>query len=121
MRLRRRRGASTGVPRAAPDPRHLDFDPIMRWLPRLVVVTSSVLLLAVAATSAAPHHNKGLTINATPNAVFAGEAVLVYGQLNGPSPGHQPILLFHRARPGATSPVLISVSLPELSSLPPAT
>jgi hypothetical protein len=73
----------------------------MRWLPQLVVVTVCGLLLAVGATSAAPHHNKGLTINATPNAVFAGEAVLLYGQLNLASPGHQPIRLFHRVRPGA--------------------
>ena len=73
----------------------------MRRLPRVLVATASALLLAPGATSASPHRNKALTINATPNPIFVGEAVLVYGQLNLASPGHQPIRLFQSARPGA--------------------
>ncbi|MBV9917823.1 MAG: hypothetical protein JO153_15055 [Solirubrobacterales bacterium] len=55
---------------------------------------------AVAGTAslatAAPKQNRGLTINATPNPIGAGEGVLIYGQLNrGPVAG-QTISLYHR-------------------------
>jgi hypothetical protein len=68
--------------------------------PRFVALAS---LLAAAfvigmttVASAAPHHNRGLTINATPNPIIAGEGVLIYGQLRGTDIAGQRILLYHR-------------------------
>ena len=61
------------------------------------MLVSVLLALAAAlpgATDAAPHHNRGLTINATPNPINAGDAVLIYGQLNGQPLGGQTILLY---------------------------
>ena len=60
------------------------------------------VLVAVAApniASAAPHHNRGLTINATPNPIIAGEGVLIYGQLRGGDVAGQPVKLYHRINP----------------------
>jgi hypothetical protein len=60
------------------------------------------VLMAVAApniASAAPHHNRGLTINATPNPIIAGEGVLIYGQLRGGDVAGQPVKLYHRINP----------------------
>ncbi len=57
-----------------------------------------VALLAVvlpATAGAAPRHNNGLTINAAPNPIIAGEPVLVYGQLNAPPVAGQTIILYH--------------------------
>jgi hypothetical protein len=70
---------------------------------RLAVSASlvvAVVAIPVTAT-AAPLHNKGLTINATPNPSFAGDPMLIYGRLNLPSPGGQTIRLFHRVNPAA--------------------
>ena len=64
---------------------------------RFAVLVSVLFALAAAvpgATEAAPHHNRGLTINATPNPINAGDAVLIYGQLNGQPLGGQTILLY---------------------------
>ncbi len=64
---------------------------------RFAVLVSVLFALAAAvpgATEAAPHHNRGLTINATPNPINAGDAVLIYGQLNGQPVGGQTILLY---------------------------
>lgn len=55
--------------------------------------------VAPAAAGAAPHHNHGLTIAATPNPIIAGDAVLIYGQLNTPNPGGRTIVLYHRINP----------------------
>ena len=65
--------------------------------PRLVALASLlaavVAVVAPAVTNAAPRHNHGLTINATPNPILAGEGVLIYGRLE------------HRHRPQADSAV----------------
>jgi hypothetical protein len=67
--------------------------------PRFVVLAS--LLAALAAlvvpgvAGAAPRHNRGLTVNVTPDPILAGEAVLIYGQLNTPPVSDQKIVLYH--------------------------
>jgi hypothetical protein len=66
---------------------------------RFAVLGSVLCALLVAAVpgvaSAAPRHNHGLTINATPNPIDAGEGVLIYGQLNSPPVAGQRIILYH--------------------------
>jgi hypothetical protein len=52
-------------------------------------------LTAAGTVSAAPQHNQGLTIAATPNPVIAGDGVLIYGRLLGPGSGDQTIRLYH--------------------------
>src|SRR5947209_1603494 len=68
--------------------------------PRFAVLASLLAALAAlvapALGSAAPRHNHGLTINVTPNPIFAGDAVLIYGQLNNPPVAGQRIVLYHR-------------------------
>lgn len=69
-----------------------------------IVVLASLLAAALVAVipatgGAAPKHNHGLTINATPNPIDSGDPVLIYGQLNTTSPGNRPILLYHRVGP----------------------
>jgi hypothetical protein len=68
--------------------------------PRFALLASLVAALAVAAApgvaGAAPRHNHGLTINATPNPIVSGQGVLIYGQLKGSPVAGQPIVLFHR-------------------------
>lgn len=70
---------------------------------RIVVLGSLLAAFAVFATAgiadAAPRHNDGLTINATPNPIQAGEGVLIYGQLTGSDIGNQTITLYHRVNP----------------------
>ncbi len=70
---------------------------------RLAMLGSLLAAFAVAASpgvvSAAPHHNRGLTINATPDPIIAGEGVLIYGQLQGGSVAGQTISLYHRVNP----------------------
>jgi hypothetical protein len=67
--------------------------------PRLAVLATVVTtLLAVAVPSvvtAAPRHNHGLTINAIPNPIDAGEGVFIYGRLNVDPVGGQTIVLYH--------------------------
>jgi hypothetical protein len=67
--------------------------------PPLAVPACVTVLLAIAVapgvTSAAPRHNHGLTIAATPDPVIAGESVLIYGRLTGAGSGAQPIRLYH--------------------------
>jgi hypothetical protein len=63
-----------------------------------VLATLVTTLVAVAATgvaSAAPGHNRGLTINAIPNPIDAGEGVFIYGHLNVAPVGGQTIVLYH--------------------------
>lgn len=63
----------------------------------LAVAVSALLTVTVpGVASAAPRHNHGLTINATPNPILAGEGVLIYGQLNGAGSAGQTIYLYHR-------------------------
>jgi len=67
--------------------------------PRFAVLASVMCALVVAAlpgiASAAPAHNRGLTINATPNPIPSGEGVLIYGQLNHKPVAGQTIILYH--------------------------
>jgi hypothetical protein len=67
------------------------------------VLASLVAVLGIASVpalaEAAPHHNHGLTIAATPNPIIAGDAVLIYGQLNVPRPGNRTVVLYHRINP----------------------
>jgi len=70
---------------------------------RLAVLASLLIaLLAVTVpgvAGAAPHRNRGLTINVTPNRIIAGEGVLIYGQLEGTDVAGQTIRLYHRISP----------------------
>ena len=81
--------------------------------PRFVVLASllaaGLAVTAPAVASAAPRHNHGLTINATPNPILAGEGVLIYGQLRGTDIGHKPVLLYHRVA-GAPRFTLVGVT-----------
>lgn len=71
--------------------------------PRFAVLASVVAALGLATVPAlaiaAPHHNHGLTIAATPNPIVSGDGVLIYGQLNMTNPGNQTIVLYHRVNP----------------------
>jgi hypothetical protein len=66
---------------------------------RLAVLATLVTTLAAFAVtsvaSAAPGHNRGLTINAIPNPIDAGEGVIIYGHLNVAPVGDQTIILYH--------------------------
>jgi hypothetical protein len=59
------------------------------------VVTTLMGAVIPSVVSAAPRHDAGLTINAIPNPIDAGEGVFIYGHLNvGPAAG-QTIVLYH--------------------------
>lgn len=70
---------------------------------RITVLACALAACAGAAVpcvaGAAPVHNRGLTIHAVPHTIIAGEAVLIYGQLNGTDHANQPIYLYHRINP----------------------
>ena len=78
----------------------------MSPVPKLSFLLLAVLVTAIAAaaSSASPHHNRGLTIAATPNPILAGEGVLIYGQLNTKPASAQTIALYHHVAgtPGYT-------------------
>jgi hypothetical protein len=59
------------------------------------VLTTVAVVAAPGIASAAPRHNRGLTINATPNPIIAGEGVLIYGQLRGTDITGKTIVLYH--------------------------
>jgi hypothetical protein len=63
------------------------------------VLTAFVAVATPGLASAAPRHNHGLTINATPNPIITGDPVLIYGQLNGPHHANKVIVLWHRINP----------------------
>ena len=68
----------------------------------LVLVTLLCTVLAVGLpemAEAAPVHNHGLTISATPNPILAGQGVFIYGQLNTADNSGQKIKLYHRVSP----------------------
>lgn len=70
---------------------------------RLIAVSCG--LVAVAApgvANAAPEHDRGLTIAATPSPIIAGEGVLVYGALRGPADSGQTVRLYHRINPASS-------------------
>src|ERR1700733_15863100 len=73
---------------------------------RFTVLATARTALAFAAipslASAAPHHNRGLTIHALPHSIIAGEAVLIYGRLEGADNANQTIRLYHRVNPTPT-------------------
>ena len=73
---------------------------------RVVVPASLLAVLAVAAgaesVSAAPEHSAALTINATPNPIFAGDGVLIYGQLNEVNPDGKTVVLHRQLGAGST-------------------
>ena len=77
---------------------------------RSAVLASVVAVVGVAAlpalAEAAPHHNHGLTISATPDPIVAGDAVLIYGQLNTTNSGDQTIVLYHRVNPSRVFTVI---------------
>jgi hypothetical protein len=66
---------------------------------RLAVLATLVTTLAAGAVSsvatAAPRHNRGLTIDAVPNPIDAGEGVIIYGYLHTAPVGGQTIILYH--------------------------
>ena len=70
---------------------------------RFTVLAAAVAAVALAAVpglaGAAPRHSRGLTIHAVPHSIIAGEAVLIFGQLEGPDHGNQVIRLYHRVNP----------------------
>jgi hypothetical protein len=77
----------------------------------LALLASAVVVVGSPAVASAarhhgPRHNHGLTINATPNPIIAGESVLIYGQLNGPGSAGQTIVLWHRVHPGRVFTVI---------------
>jgi len=59
------------------------------------VVTTLTAVAVSSVASAAPRHNRGLTINAVPNPINAGEGVLIYGELNAGPVAGQTIILYH--------------------------
>lgn len=63
------------------------------------LLTALVTIAVPSVVNAAPHHNRGLTINAVPHHIMAGEGVLIYGELKGPNSAHQTIRLFHHINP----------------------
>jgi hypothetical protein len=60
-----------------------------------IVVTTLVAIAIPSVVTAAPRHNRGLTINAIPNPIDAGEGVFIYGHLNVGPVGGQTIILYH--------------------------
>lgn len=62
-------------------------------LATLVTTLAAVPITSVA--TAAPGHDRGLTVNAIPNPIDAGQGVFIYGRLNVAPVGGQTIILFH--------------------------
>jgi hypothetical protein len=60
-----------------------------------MVVTTLVAVAVPSVVTAAPRHNRGLTINALPNPIDAGQGVFIYGHLNVAPVGGQTIILYH--------------------------
>lgn len=71
---------------------------------RFALLASALIAVVVVAVpgvaNAAPRHNHGLTINASPNPIITGDNVLIYGRLTGAHSAHTTILLYHRINPG---------------------
>jgi hypothetical protein len=75
---------------------------------RAALLCALTAVAAVPATAgAAPRHDDGLTIAATPNPIVAGTGVLIYGQLHGSDVADQTVYLYHRIAP-ATKFTIIS-------------
>jgi hypothetical protein len=86
---------------------------------RLAVLACTLAALGAAVapgvTQAAPRHNHHLTIAATPNPIFAGDAVLIYGRLEGAGNPGQPIRLYHRVAGSGTGFTLIGTTTTDSS------
>ncbi len=65
----------------------------------LSAMTAAAVMALPGAAAAAPVHNHGLTIAASPNPITAGEGVLIYGQLKGADVADQRVVLYHRIDP----------------------
>ncbi len=61
-----------------------------------LAATAATVAVAMApgVAAAAPKHNRGLTINVTPNPINAGDPVLIYGQLSGTDIAGRTIVLY---------------------------
>lgn len=75
----------------------------MRYRIAMLVAVLAALALAVPASALArpkahhpPHHNRGLTIAATPNPIVTGDPLLIHGRLNRPSHAGATIVLWHK-------------------------
>ncbi len=66
----------------------------LRFTVLALLLTALVAGALPAVGSAAPRHNHGLTINAIPHSILAGEDVLVYGHLKGGTVSGQSIVLY---------------------------
>ncbi|MHB1569192.1 MAG: hypothetical protein ACYC0H_08305 [Solirubrobacteraceae bacterium] len=66
----------------------------------LACALSALVCAAVSAPAgAAPVFNRGLTIEAMPHRIQAGEGVLIFGRLRAHNRAHQLIRLYHRINP----------------------
>lgn len=65
----------------------------------ILLALTAMLLALPSRAVAAPRHNHGLTIAATPDPITAGQGVLIYGQLTGRNNAGKRIWLFHRINP----------------------
>lgn len=61
----------------------------------LLAGMASIAPAEAPARAVPPRHNHGLTINAAPNPIDAGDPVLIYGQLNTVNHANQVITLWH--------------------------
>jgi hypothetical protein len=70
---------------------------------RITVLAAAIAVFALGAVpgiaGAAPQHNRGLTIHAVPGHILAGDAVLIYGRLEGPGHANRQVRLYHRINP----------------------
>ncbi|HSO99414.1 MAG TPA: hypothetical protein VLP43_10720 [Solirubrobacteraceae bacterium] len=64
---------------------------------------AAVLLAVPGVAGAAPTHNHGMTINATPNPIPAGQGVLIYGRLNTAHNAGRTVVLYHHINGTHTS------------------
>jgi hypothetical protein len=63
------------------------------------LLTALVATVVPSTVNAAPRHNHGLTINAVPRHIIAGEGVLIFGRLEGENAAGQTIRLYHHINP----------------------
>ncbi len=75
----------------------------------VLLALMAVLLALPSRAAAAPRHDHGLTIAATPDPITAGEGVLIYGRLQGSGNANKRVWLFHRINPAARF-TLVSVT-----------
>jgi hypothetical protein len=72
--------------------------------PRIALLATALTAFACASVpgiaSAAPHHNKGITINVAPKTLPAGEEVVIWGFLKSGEAGKRVVLYHHIAGTG---------------------